>query len=96
MNDRNNNGGIPLFGGQQPNVPIVGQPEQPIIAGFQCIITPQMKEKVEGWVARTGLGHGEVAMTIMRLGICAFSMMIDKEEDHITNPEHYFPPNQNA
>jgi hypothetical protein len=92
----NNNGGVPLFGPNGNHIPIVGQPaqpEQPVLLGMQTYITKQMKEKLDGYAEKTGLPPGEIGATIIRLGLCAFSMMIDKENENITNPEYYLPPN---
>jgi len=83
MNNRNNGGPFQIVGPGN-NVPIVGQPEHPLLLQTATLITPALKRKLDAWTEKKGIAQGDLGLMIMRMGLIGMSTIIDNEPDWIT------------
>jgi hypothetical protein len=90
MNDRQKDKLFPLPGNMPGSqVPILGQPEPPVIMTINIVLTQKFRDRLIKWQEKVGLHINEMGAIIARIGLMEVSRRIDDPSDKINNPETY-------
>jgi hypothetical protein len=62
------------------NVPLIGHAGEPVVLRSECVITPELKSKLQEWQEETGVHMFTLGNVIYTLGVAALARILNDKE----------------